>query len=203
LPVAAQRVPLTRERVLEAAVELADTRGIEALTLRRLAEALNVHPSSIYHHVPNKEAILDGIAGSLIAEAHLPGHVEDWQEWVRAFAATLRALARAHPGAFEVFTRRPANGPAAADQLEMALAAFRRGGFTALRANEAVFGITLTIIGLALSETARFGEPADPGTAHLQLDRYPNIVAVAKVAPPNTDGAWTLVIEALITGLQQ
>lgn len=203
MSVTAQRVPLTRERVLEAALQLADAHGIDALTLRRLADALNVHPSSIYHHVASKEAILDGLAGVLIAEAHLPAQVEGWQQWVRVFAGTLRSLARAHPGGFEVFTRRPANGPAAADQLEMALAAFRRGGFTTVRANEAVFGVTLTIIGLALSETARYGEPADPGTAHLQPDRYPNIAAVAQEAPPNTDGAWTLIIEAVIAGLEQ
>jgi AcrR family transcriptional regulator len=161
-----------------------------------------VKPASIYHHVSSKEAILDGLAGVLIAEAALPTQVDSWHDWVRQFATAMRQLARAHPGGFAVFSRRPANGPAAAQQLEAALAAFRRGGFTAVTANEAVAGVSLAVIGLTTSETARYGEPADPGTAHLQPERYPHIAEAVQSAPKTTDGMWTLVIEALITGLE-
>jgi AcrR family transcriptional regulator len=197
-----QRTPLTRQRVLAAAVELADAQGIDALTLRRLAQALNVHPTSIYHHVPSKEAILDGLAEVLIAEAALPADFQTWQEWIRGFAAALRALAKAHPGAFATFTRRPARGPAADDQLEAALAAFRRDGFSAVTANEAVAATTLAVIGLTTTETAIFGTPADPGTAHLQPERYPHIAEAVRAAPANTDGMWNLLVESLIAGLE-
>src|SRR5215207_8392203 len=65
---AERRAPLTRDRVLETAVDLADTAGIDALTIRRLAERLGVEPMSIYYHVPNKEAILDGIVDLVFQE---------------------------------------------------------------------------------------------------------------------------------------
>src|SRR3954454_6174127 len=92
---------LSRDLVLQTAVRVADAEGIEALTLRRLADALGVHPTSIYNHVPNKDAILDGLTELLIDEADIPLVVPDWQTWVREFAAALRRMARAHPGAFD------------------------------------------------------------------------------------------------------
>src|SRR5919107_5922432 len=97
---------LNRDLVLQTAIRLADAEGIDALTLRRLADALGVHPTSIYNHVPNKEAILDGLTEMLIVEADIPLVVADWATWVREFAAAIRRMARAHPGAFDVFMRR-------------------------------------------------------------------------------------------------
>ncbi|MCA1713035.1 MAG: TetR family transcriptional regulator, partial [Actinobacteria bacterium] len=115
-------MPLSRDRVLEAAVQVADEQGIDAVTLRRLAERLGVHPTSIYHHLANKEAILDGLAEHLFEESGLGPDVSDWQDWVWTFATALRRLARAHPGAVAVYTRRAAIGRAADEHIEAALA---------------------------------------------------------------------------------
>ncbi|MDP9100868.1 MAG: TetR/AcrR family transcriptional regulator [Actinomycetota bacterium] len=195
------RLPLTRSRVLDAAVELADSHGIDAVTLRRLAEALGVHPTSIYNHLPSKEAILDGVSERLVEQACLGAAFPSWREWVRSFAHAMRGLAQAHPGAFAVFTRRPAQGPGADAHLEAALDAFRRAGFAPRAANEAVTGVSLALMGLALNEGAVAG-PATPGLAHLLPERYPRISEAAQAVPASTDGVWDLMVAALIRGLE-
>ena len=203
MPVRSPRVPLTRARVLAAAVTVADEQGLDAVTLRRLAEVLDVHPTSIYNHLPSKDAILDGIAQQLIAEAALPATFATWPDWVRDFAAAVRRLARAHPGAFAVFTRRPAHGPGADEHLEAALDAFARGGFSTRKASEAVAGTALALMGLALNEAPGPGPAPTPGLAHLEPDRFPRIAAAAAAAPATSTGMWDLVVEALIHGLDE
>ncbi len=202
MAVRTERLPLTIERVLDAAVDVADAEGIDALTLRRLAAELKVHPSSIYNHVPGKDAILDGVARRLVTEAALPASVRDWPEWVRGFAATMRKLAQQHPGAFAVFTRRPAYGPGTDLHVEAALEAFVRGGFSPLEASTAVAGVALALMGLALNEVPGPAVQSDPGLLNLQPERFPQTAAAAAAVPNNSDGMWTLVVEALIRGLQ-
>jgi AcrR family transcriptional regulator len=197
-----RRRPLTRARVLDAAIAVADEQGIDALTLRRLAERLGVHPTSIYNHVPSKDAILDGLAERLIEHADLPTHCASWQEWLPAFAASLRQLAREHRGAFAVYTRRAAHGHAASEHLEAALDAFRRDGFPPLAANEAVAAIGLALMGLALNEMPEPGREPVPGLAHLEPERYPRISEAALAVPANTDGMWDVLVSSLIHGLQ-
>src|SRR2546429_35311 len=136
----AGRPGLSRESVLRAAIAVADAEGIDALTLRRLAQELDVHPTSIYNHVPSKEAILDGLIEMLLVEADLPTTVTDWRAWVRVFAEAMRTTARAHPGAFAIFLKRKASGPVASRHAEAALDAFRRDGFSVEAAARAVQG---------------------------------------------------------------
>lgn len=89
---------LTRERILRTALELVDAHGIEALSMRRLAALLDVDPMAIYHHVPGKDAILEGIAQLAFAELRVESRKDgDWREQVRAFARGYRDLVRAHP----------------------------------------------------------------------------------------------------------
>ena len=202
MSIAAARLPLTRARVLDAAVSVADAQGLDALTLRRLAEALQVHPTSIYNHVSSKEAILDGVSERLIEEAQLEDAFVNWEQWVWSFATAMRKLARAHPGAFAVFTRRSAQGPGAAEHVEAALAAFHRAGFSTLQANQAMAGTALAIMGLALNEAPGPGPAPTPGLAHLDATNYPRMAEAAKAVPETTDGMWELVIGALVDGLE-
>jgi AcrR family transcriptional regulator len=200
---AAARPALSRERVIQAAIDVADAEGVEAVTMRRLAEALHVHPTSLYNHLPTKEAILDGIADALIGEADFPATFDHWSDWVRVMAVGLRDAARAHPGAFLVLAQRAASGPFASAVSEAALDAFRREGFTAQRAAEALAAVSLALLGVALNEcppTAPFTE-TDP--RELPADEYPRIAEVMAVAPElgNTDGVWELVVDSLIAGL--
>ena len=198
------RPRLNTERVLAAAVALADREGPEALTVRRLADDLQVHATSLYNHVPSKEAILDGVVERLLAEADLPADVETWQSWIRAMAAALRGLARAHPGAFYVLTRRAADNPAAFRFSELGVAAFERGGFSLLKAVQAVQAVSLAVLGLALNECPPPVDWVEPTPAQLEADGYPHLARAAvelESVGLDQDGHWDTLVEALITGL--
>lgn len=197
------RVRLSRDRVLAAAVALADREGAEALTVRRLAEDLGVHPTSLYNHVASKGAILDGVIEVLFSQVAVPATDVSWEDWVRAMAAGLRDLARAHPGAFMVLTRRPAENRAAYDLTELGLDAFRRDGFSARASLRAVRGISLALLGLALNECPPMGDWVDPGQPAESWEHHPRIREVAaEVGDADDDGHWQAVVEALVAGLR-
>ena len=200
----AARPRLSRERVLAAAVALADREGAEALTVRRLAEDLGVHPTSLYNHVASKEAILDGVVERLFDEADLPEEVLSWQDWVRALAIVFRDMARTHPGAFMVLTRRPAEVPAAFRQTELGLEAFDRGGFEVVEAVHAVRAISLAVLGLALNECPPMGDWVEPTPSDQELAGFPRLshaAAALEQADPDEDGHWDTLVEALVRGL--
>ena len=93
------RIPLSRERVLQAAIELADEGGIEALTMRKLARALGVEAMSLYNHVANKGDLVDGIVDLVISEVELPASAETWDVAVREYAIAAREAFLRHPWA--------------------------------------------------------------------------------------------------------
>jgi AcrR family transcriptional regulator len=107
-----KRTRLTAQRVLSAALELADTIGIDDLTIRRLAEALDVKPMTIYHHVPNKEAIIDGMVDLVFAEIEPPDPSLDWKPAMRARCVSAREALARHPWAAPFMESRTNPGPA-------------------------------------------------------------------------------------------
>src|SRR3954454_2603334 len=102
--------PLTRDGIIRAAVELADREGIDAVTLRRIAAELGVHVTSLYNHVPTREAVTDGIVELLLDEAKLPTGPVTWDTWVREFIDGVTGVAATHPGAFHALQQRPVQG---------------------------------------------------------------------------------------------
>ncbi len=93
------RRPLTRQRVLDAALEISDAEGIDALSMRRLAQALGVEAMSLYHHVAGKDDILGGITDSVVRQIELPPADGDWQAAIRACAISAHGVLRKHPWA--------------------------------------------------------------------------------------------------------
>lgn len=97
-PIPAPRAPLTPARIHEAALALIDAHGIEGLSMRRLAAALGVDPMSIYHHVPGKQALLQGVFQAVLEELAIPRRgAGRWQSVLRQLARRFHALARRHP----------------------------------------------------------------------------------------------------------
>ncbi|MEX2570982.1 MAG: TetR family transcriptional regulator, partial [Gemmatimonadota bacterium] len=90
------RRALSRQRVLEAAVEIADARGLDALTMRSLAREVGVEAMSLYHHVANKDDVLDGMVDIVFSEIDLPGNGDDWKEAMRRRAGSARAVLARH-----------------------------------------------------------------------------------------------------------
>lgn len=193
---------LSRENIVAVAIEMADDDGLAAVTLRGIAARLAVHVTSLYNHVPTKEAVIDGMVEALIAEAHLPTGRIGWQDWVRQFAAAMRALGRRHPGAFEAFHHGPAKGERAAEPIEAGFAAFRAAGFDVASTYSAVKAVTLSVLGHVLEDTVprrnRKVAPTDLGT--LPIERFPNAHAMSRVAG-RTD-TFGYLVEALIAGFE-
>jgi AcrR family transcriptional regulator len=114
---------LTREQVLLAALEIIDQDGVEALTMRRLGQALDRNPMGIYRHAADKDALLDGVVEHVLSElvvAHEPGRDEasghgdvDWETALRRTAHTFRRIAMAHPNAVPLLVSRSVTGPLA------------------------------------------------------------------------------------------
>jgi AcrR family transcriptional regulator len=109
---------------------LADAGGLEQLTMRKLAECLGVEAMSLYHHVPNKDAILDGIVDIVFAEMELPPITLDWKCAMRARAASVRAVLLRHPWALRVLESRTSPGVATLTHHDAVLGYLRRGGFS-------------------------------------------------------------------------
>lgn len=102
---------LSAERVLAGAMALADDIGIEAFTIRKLADALDTKPMTIYHHIPNKEAIIDGLVDRVFAEIERPPPDLDWQQAMRHRCHSARAALRRHPWATPLMESRTNPGP--------------------------------------------------------------------------------------------
>ena len=123
------RTPLNRQRVLDAAVTLADRDGVAALSMRRLAQELGVEAMSLYHHVANKDAILDGIVDVVFAEIELPDAEAGWREAMRRRAISVRDALRRHPWATGLMESRPTPGPANLRHHDAVLGVLRGAGF--------------------------------------------------------------------------
>lgn len=93
------RAPLSRERVLQAAIRLADEGGIESLTMRKLARALGVEAMSLYNHVANKDDLVDGIVDLVVSEIDLPSTAADWEAAIREYAISAHEALLRHPWA--------------------------------------------------------------------------------------------------------
>ncbi len=136
-PKAKTRVPLTKERVHEAAVELADREGLKALTMRALAQELGVEAMSLYYHVANKEAVLDGVLEAIMAEIgeeiggfSVPEPVDDWKAVLRDRILAARRVMLRHPWAPDVFESRTNMGVSIILYFESILGTMREGGMS-------------------------------------------------------------------------
>ena len=124
------REPVTRERALMAAVAIADTDGIAALTMRRLAQDLGVEAMSLYHHVANKDEVLDGITDLVVGEIRVPPRGTDWRTAMRARAISAHEVLLAHPWAAMMIMSRLIVGPGITGYLNSTLGRLREGGFS-------------------------------------------------------------------------
>lgn len=151
--------PLSRDRVLEGALVVAERDGLERLSMRRVARELDVSTMALYRHVTNKDDLLDGVVERLLGELHLPENALAWDQRLRTLAHELRALASRHPGLFGLLLRRRAVGAGATRARESALEALRDAGFDPEAAARRERLLSTMVMGFALSEVAgRFAD---------------------------------------------
>jgi AcrR family transcriptional regulator len=193
--------PLTRVRIVDTAVTMADRDGFEAVTLRRIAAELGVHVTSLYNHLPTREAVTDGMVERLLEEADLPRAGVGWEDWVRRFFSAMGALAERHPGAFTALQRRPVQGANAAATFEVALAAFARAGLGPADAYSAVKATTLTALAVGEERSLRSsGQLLETSLEDLPEAEFPNVRRLVVADQP--EAAWDFTLEVLISGLR-
>ena len=159
------REPLTREKILVKAVELLDADGAEGLSMRRLGESLGIEAMSLYHHFPNKEAILDGIVERIVEETSLeePTPADaDWKTLMRSGPAAAARALEAHPKAGWLFLGRQYTTAQSLQMLEAPLAILHSAGFRGQELVDAAHAIFAYIVGWYLLTSGQGGSWSGP-----------------------------------------
>jgi AcrR family transcriptional regulator len=191
---ATRRTPLNRDRVLRAAVALADEVGLESLSMRRLAEELGVVPMALYKHVANKEELLDGMVADLIGGIDPPVPGADWKSTVRWRVLSARRALQRHPWARQAIESRTTKTPAVLDYMESFTGMFLAGGFSADLTHHVMhalggrmWGFTQELFDDQAGTRAESRAEAPPEAQAAMFEqmaaRYPNIVAIATSTP--------------------
>lgn len=156
------REPLTRQRVLRAAVELADAGGVETLSMRKLGEAVGVEAMSLYNHVANKDDLLDGMVDLVFGEVELPRPGDDWRQAMRQRAISMRLALSRHRWAIGLMESRSTPGPATLRHHDAVLGCLRQGGLSLTLTAHAISVLDSYIYGFALQEKSLpFGTPEE------------------------------------------
>ena len=163
-----QRPSLSRERVLHAAVALAARDGIESLSMRKLADDLGVGAMSLYHYVPNKEDLLDGMVDIVFGEIELPSTDIDWRTALRRRALATREVLNRHRWAVGLMESRATPGPASFALHNAVLGCLREGGFSIELTIQAYSVMDAYIYGFALQEKSLPFDDAQGGAAVAQ-----------------------------------
>ena len=207
------RAALNRDRVLAGAVALADAVGLEGFTIRKLAGQLDVKPMTIYHHVANKEAIVDGMVDLVFGEIDLPPEALDWKPAVRRRAVSARAVLARHPWAPPLMESRTTPGPHTLRHHDAVIGCFRRGGFSIEMTAHAYALIDSYVYGFALQEAhlpatggAELAELARQITAPVPEGAYPHLMELTAehvLAPGYDFGAeFEFGLDLILAGLE-
>jgi AcrR family transcriptional regulator len=203
------RLPLTRERILDAAVSLVDAEGVDALTMRKLGSELGVEAMSIYNHIPNKAALLDGIVATVVAEIEIPPHEMDWTERLRLLGRSFRAMALRHPQVIPLLALRPLRATPALEQIEVVFEALADAGAEPRQAADAYRVMADFALGFSMTEVADQLGSADPTEAFANIDLddlsgYPHLLSVVPFLVDADAGAqFEFGLDVLIEGVRR
>lgn len=205
-----RKLHLSRERILATGLELVDQDGLEALTMRRLAEALRVDPMSLYNHVKSKDDLLDGLTEALWSEVRLPDRTEGWKPTLRAFATSIRGLARIHPLAYPLLIGRGILPRPALEAVDASLNRLEAAGLTRPKAAEMLRTLIAYAAGYALLELSC--APAEGATQLEQIvsltralprDAPVHLVEVARLwSDCDMDFQFELGLDLILGGLE-
>ena len=178
-PATETRTPLSRERVLETAVALADRHGIEWLSMRKLADELRVAAMSLYYHVPNKEELLEAMIEVVFGEIEPPSPDVDWKTAMRRRAVSTREALNRHRWAVGQMEGRTTHGPANLRLHDAVLGCLRGAGFSLEMTVHAYSVQDAYIYGFALQETDMTPETSEDfaEVAERQMDTYKDVLA--------------------------
>lgn len=179
-PAAEPRIPLSKERVLGAAIDVADADGIGALTMRRLADELGVEAMSLYYHVANKEAVLDGVVDALVGEIEealggfdVPENTADWKANLRHRILTAREVMLRHPWAPSVFETRTTMSPRLIRYFDTLLGILHEGGISYDLGHHAMHAMGSRALGFS----QELFQPDDGGQAEEEANEMLELMA--------------------------
>lgn len=213
---AVNRTALTPQAVIARALALADSDGLEAVTIRRLASDLGVTPMALYWHFRNKDALLDGVAASLFDEVDLSLDAStDWQDQLRAILGSISSVLRAHPSAAVLLSTRTVSSEGGLRATEVLLDILRRAGFSPSEATQIARHALSTLTNLVSEEPGvvireESGEAIDVrrSARHfletLSPDEYPRLI---EAAPPLSEGIdpetyFAFGLDLLLAGIE-
>jgi AcrR family transcriptional regulator len=222
---AAHRVPLNRDRVLRAAVALADQAGMSALSMRKLGEALGVEAMSLYNHIASKSDLLDGMIDIVFGEIDLPAAAAagdgdgdgdgepGWRAAMRQRAISARQVLRRHPWAIGLMESRITPGPATLRHHDAVLGCLRRAGFSLELTAHAyslldsyIYGFALQEAGLPFGTGEEAAQVAQQISAQFASGQYPYLteIAMAHAVRPGYDYAdeFEIGLDLILDSLQ-
>lgn len=209
---ATRRAPLSRDRIVRAAIRLADRHGLDALSMRKLATTLGVEAMSLYNHVANKDELLDGMVDAVIGEIARPTRGGDWKAAMRARATSALAVMTAHPWAPMLIVSRISVGPNRLGYIDATLATLREAGLSWLETDRAWNAMDNYIYGFALQQQHFPVDPDEYAAASaaylpmLPADLYPHMHELAvRVADGSHDGTpdFAFGLELILDGLER
>jgi AcrR family transcriptional regulator len=182
---APRRAPLSRGRVLRAAVALADVGGIESLSMRKLAEDLGVVPMALYKHVANKEELLDGMIDVVVGEIDPPATGTEWKSAVRQRILSARRALLRHPWASFVIESKKTPTPMVLEYMDAMIGLFRAGGFSVNLTHHVMHVIGSRVMGFT-QELFNDSRTVDPDVQAVMMrelgPKFPNVLAIAMAA---------------------
>jgi AcrR family transcriptional regulator len=208
------RARLSRDRVLEAAIALADADGIASLTMRKLGVELGVEAMSLYNHVANKVDLLDGMIDSVFGEIDLPAGGTDWRKAMRLRAVSARKVMSRHPWAIGLMESRNTPGPATLRHHDAVIGTLREAGFSIAMAAHAISTLDSYIYGFALQETSLPVHTAEDTAKVAQVilmrlssNEYPHLteLTVEHVLQPGYDhgNEFAFGLDLILDGLER
>jgi len=210
------REPLSRERVLRAAVRLADREGIDGLTMRTLATELGVVPMALYKHVANKDEMLAGMLDVVVGGIDLPAPDADWKTAVRDRILSARRALLRHPWAYHVLETSGAPTPAVVTYMDGMIGLFRAGGFSMDLTHHAMHALGSRLLGYTqemMNDTAEMDPETEAAMYAAMAETHPNIAELirtvthddATVVGPGCDDQFEFefALDLLLDGLER
>ncbi len=209
------REPVTLERVGAAALRIVDAEGLDALTVRRLAQELGVGTMTLYWYVQNKDEVLDLVADRIMADVTLPSPGDDWRQAVRDVATAVRSALIRHANAVPVMLERGSLGPNGIALIDTSLGLLRAAGFDPGMAADAYNTIANYVLGSAAAQLSTLNPPGRPDISRpaygqmlrdyigsLPGGRYQNLKdAAPRIFGASTDARFSVGLEFIIDGL--
>ena len=209
-----RRRPLEHEQIVDEAIRLADEHGLEAVSMRRLAASLGVQAMSLYHHLPNKDALLEAMLDAIYERMAIPDATDDWREALRIRATAMRTAFLRHPWSLALVDSRTAPGPASLEHTDTLLGCLRTAGFSVAMTAHAsavfdafVYGFAVQERNLPSGDDADVVDVAANVLAEMPEGAYPYLTefAVEHVLKPGYDFGheFAFGLELVLDGIER